>query len=97
MSPQPRRSIRERLTAAWHEQAFWVAVRTAILTLMMVILLLVVRRHVARVNAARAQLRESDQRYALAVAGSNEGLRDWNLVTDELFSSRCAPGSMASS
>jgi len=76
--------------AAWHEQVFWVLLRTAFLTLMMVALLVTVRRHVARVNAARAQLRESDQRYALAVAGSNEGLWDWNLVTGDLFFSERA-------
>jgi signal transduction histidine kinase len=80
----------DEVLAAWHEQVFWVALRTVILTLMMVALLLVVRRHVARVNAARAQLRESDQRYALAVAGSNEGLWDWNLVTRQLFFSERA-------
>ena len=83
------RELKEVL-AAWDEQAFWVALRTVILTLMVVILLLVVRRHVARVNAARAQLRESDQRYALAVAGSNEGLWDWNLATGKLFFSERA-------
>jgi len=44
--------------------------------------------HVARVNAARAQLRESDQRYALAVAGSNEGLWDWTGDGDLFFSER---------
>ncbi|HEV7914077.1 MAG TPA: ATP-binding protein [Albitalea sp.] len=80
----------DNVLAAWHEQVFWVALRTAILTLMVAALLVVVRRHVERVNAARAQLRESDQRYALAVAGANEGLWDWNLATGELFFSERA-------
>jgi len=83
------RQIRDVL-AAWREQVFWVALRTGILTLMVVALLVMVRRHLSRVNAARAQLRESEERYALAVAGSNEGLWDWNLTTGDLFVSERA-------
>ncbi len=45
------------------------------------------RTHLERTHAEE-RLRESEERYALAAAGTNDGLWDWKLDTNEIFLSR---------
>lgn len=44
-----------------------------------------IARDVTQWRIAKEQLRESEERYALAVRGANDGLWDWNLRTGQMY------------
>jgi PAS domain S-box-containing protein len=69
----------------WRDEAIRVGLRTLILTFLGVWTIAALLRQLRRVEAGERALRESEQRYALAMEGANEGHWDWDMVTDRMF------------
>lgn len=78
---------RERQTALrpWRTESISVAVRTIGLTLLGALTIMGVLRQLRHIEAGERALRDSEERYALALEGANEGHWDWDVVTDRLF------------
>jgi PAS domain S-box-containing protein len=61
-----------------------------IITTAVALLVLLLLRSLARREATEGALRESQQRFELAVLGTSDGLWDWDMVADKVwFSPRC--------
>jgi len=69
----------------WQEETIRVGIRTGILTLLGVLTIAALLRQLRRVEAGERALRESEERYALAMEGANEGHWDWDMANDRLF------------
>jgi PAS domain-containing protein len=59
---------------------------TGILTLLGLLTIAALLRQLRRVETGERALRESEERYALAIEGANEGHWDWDMVTIEYSS-----------
>jgi PAS domain S-box-containing protein len=69
----------------WRDEATRLALRTLIVTLLGVLAIGGLSRQLRRVESGERALRDSEERYALAMEGANEGHWDWDTVTDRLF------------
>jgi len=71
--------------APWHEQTTHVAVRTLALALFVAAVIAALVRQLSRVETGERALRQSEERYALAMEASNDGHWDWDVATDAIF------------
>ena len=78
---------RDRRTALrpWRDESISVAIRTIGLTLLGALTIVGVLRQLRHIETGERALRDSEERYALALEGANEGHWDWDVVTDRMF------------
>jgi PAS domain S-box-containing protein len=69
----------------WRDEAARLATRSILVTVLGLAAIAALWRQLRRVEKGERALRDSEERYALAMAGANEGHWDWNLETDHLF------------
>jgi PAS domain S-box-containing protein len=69
----------------WRDETIRVGVRTLIIMLFGALTIAALLRQIRRAAASEKALRESEERYALAMEGANEGHWDWDIRTDRLF------------
>jgi PAS domain S-box-containing protein len=69
----------------WRSETIRVAARTLVLTLLGSLTIVALLRQLRRVAAGEKALRESEEHYALAMEGANEGHWDWDIPADRIF------------
>jgi PAS domain S-box-containing protein len=72
-------------TQPWREETIRIAVRTIIIVLLGAMMLAALLRQIRRIAAGERALRESEERYALAMEGANDGHWDWDIAADRIF------------
>jgi PAS domain S-box-containing protein len=71
--------------APWRDETIRLAIRTSIIAVLSALTLAVMMRQIRSVASGQRALRESEERYALAMEGANEGHWDWEAKSDRLF------------
>jgi PAS domain S-box-containing protein len=76
--------------APWRAEAVRIGLQALLTSAAMLLLIAFGARELARRAAADERVRQSEERYALAVAGANDGIWDQDLATGRMFYSRRA-------
>jgi PAS domain S-box-containing protein len=76
--------------APWRAQTAGTVARTLALSLLAAMLMALLQRQWVRLDKTRASLEVSRERFALAVAGSDDGVWDFDYTTGEAFASQRA-------
>jgi PAS domain S-box-containing protein len=69
----------------WRDEAIRLAARSLVVALLGLVGIGLLLRQLRRIETGEDALRASEERYALAMEGANEGHWDWDLATDRLF------------
>ncbi len=69
----------------WRDETIRVAIRTLVITLLGALTIAALLRQIRRAAAGERALRQSEERYALAMEAANEGYWDWDIASDRLF------------
>jgi PAS domain S-box-containing protein len=69
----------------WRDETIRVGIRTLILMLLGGLTMAALLRQIRQVAAGERALRDSEERYALAMEGANEGHWDWDVATRSVY------------
>ncbi|HSD43341.1 MAG TPA: PAS domain S-box protein [Burkholderiales bacterium] len=83
-------SAESAVLAPWRAKSLRIGLRALLGSAVVVALIALAARELARRARSDERVRESEERYALAVAGANDGIWDHDLVADRVYGSRRA-------
>jgi len=72
----------------WHDAIWGAAVRTVVLSLLVMLTVAALLRQLRRLELGEKALRQSEERYAMAMEAANEGHAEWNVAHDTVFASK---------
>ncbi|MDB5826547.1 MAG: sensor hybrid histidine kinase, partial [Variovorax sp.] len=75
----------EEALRPWYDEAWSGAIRTVLLSLLVVVTIAALLRQLRRLERGEQALRQSEERYAMAMEAANEGHAEWNIPEDTVF------------